>query len=145
MSRPAPEPPQETLGDRIARLRRAKGWSQRELAGRVGSKGSQLSKYERGAYDPRPDLLSRIAEELETTLDYLVTGRETKTQRDTRLRDLLPALESLPQEQRDNAVEFLTALVNAHRIFSLYEKRQAVRMPEARPGRRSGRSGKLSR
>ncbi|HWM90552.1 MAG TPA: helix-turn-helix transcriptional regulator [Thermoanaerobaculia bacterium] len=145
MSRPAPEPPQETLGDRIARLRRAKGWSQRELGSRTGSRGSQLSKYERGAYDPRPDLLSRIAEALETTLDYLVTGRETKTQRDARLRDLLPALENLPQEQRDNAVEFLTALINAHRIFSPYARRQASGVPEARSGRRSRKSGKLTR
>ena len=51
----------ETLGDRIARLRRSLGWSQAELAGRVGCKLTQVSKYERGAYEPRLATLILLA------------------------------------------------------------------------------------
>lgn len=144
-SRPTPEPPPEKLGDRMARLRRARGWNQRELGERTGATSAQISKYERGSHAPRPDVLGRIAEALETTIDYLVTGREAKTRRDTRLRDLLPALESLPQGQRDNLVEFLRALLHAYHVLSLQATRRANSEPEARSGRGPRKSGKLAR
>lgn len=43
----------ERLGDRIARLRRSLGWNQAELAARIGGKTTQISKYERGTYEPK--------------------------------------------------------------------------------------------
>jgi transcriptional regulator with XRE-family HTH domain len=109
----------------MARLRRAKGWSQPELGKRIGCNGGQISKLERGISAPRPDLLSRIAEALGTTADYLLTGREPGTGRDSRFRDLLPALESLPAEQRDNLVDVLNTLVNAQRVISRYQRSRA--------------------
>lgn len=104
----------ERLGDRIARLRRAKGWNQRELAARAGTKGSQISRFERGSYQPRLETLSQLAEALETTTDFLLTGREAKEERDARLRARLPVLESLPREFRNVLVEFLDIVLNTH-------------------------------
>jgi transcriptional regulator with XRE-family HTH domain len=43
----------ETLGDRIARLRRSLGWNQSELADRVSCRPNQISKFERGTYEPK--------------------------------------------------------------------------------------------
>lgn len=110
---------QERLGERIRRLRRLKRWSQGDLAGRVGTKGTLLSKYERGVYEPKPLLLGRIAEALETSTDFLITGQEPDTSRDARLRSLLPVLEQLPGELRGRLAELLESLVQAHHVFRL--------------------------
>lgn len=108
------EAPAESLGSRLVRLRRAKGWSQSELAARIGTKSNQISKFERETYQPGLETLSKLAEALETTTDFLLTGREPKEAHDARLRARLPLLENLPRELRDRVVEFLDTLLNAH-------------------------------
>lgn len=130
----------ESLGDRIARLRRAKGWNQKELADRIGAKPTQISKYERGTYLPRPDLLTRLGEALGVSLDYLMTGRTGEPRRDFRLRERVEALETLPENQRSNLVNFLDALLAAHQLLRRYQEllRQhgGALAPAARPGNR---------
>jgi transcriptional regulator with XRE-family HTH domain len=113
----------ESLGDRIARLRRTKGWNQQELADRVGARPTQISKYERGTYLPRPDLLPRLSEALGVSLDYLMTGRSgSEPRRDFRLRERVEALETLPEAQRNNLVAFLDALLAAHQLLRRYQE-----------------------
>lgn len=111
----------------MARLRRAKGWNQGELAEKAGTKSSQISKFERGTYQPRLETLAKLAEALECTTDFLVTGRQPKEARDTRLRARLPLLEGLPQELRNVFVEFLDALLNAHETIGRARKRRGMR------------------
>jgi transcriptional regulator with XRE-family HTH domain len=110
------------MGERIALLRRSKGWKQRELASRIRCTLPQVSKLERGLWMPRASLLLGVSQTFNVTTDYLLTGREPRNPDiDLRLRERLPALESLPLPQRDALVEFLDALVLAHRYagFSL--------------------------
>lgn len=99
------------LGRRIGELRRRKGWSQRDLATRVGTTAGLVGKYERGIYEPRASLVRRIAEELGATTDFLITGHEPGTVPDARLRRLLPVLEHLPGELRLLVAEFLECVV----------------------------------
>jgi transcriptional regulator with XRE-family HTH domain len=108
----------------MARLRRAKGWNQRELAERAGSKSTQISKFERGRYQPRLETLTKLAEAFESTTDFLLTGRHPEETRDTRLRARLPLLEGLPQELRDVFLEFLDALLNANETIGRARKRK---------------------
>ena|SRR5215210_4940530 len=125
----------ESLGDRIARLRRAKGWNQRELAARIGIQGPQVSKYERGTYLPRPDLLSRLAKALGVSPDYLMTGRIASERRqDFRIRERLDALEALPDAQRDNLVAFLDSLIAAHQLMRHYQELRRRASPKVRGG-----------
>jgi transcriptional regulator with XRE-family HTH domain len=113
----------ESLGSRIARLRREKGWNQKELADRVGAKPTQISKYERGIYLPRPDVLPKLGEALGVSLDYLMTGRSSgEPRRDFRLRERVEALETLPETQRSNLVAFLDALLAAHHLLRRYQE-----------------------
>lgn len=146
------DPAGERLGDRIARLRRAKGWNQRELAERVGTRGAQISKYERGTYVPRADILSRLGDSLGVSTDYLLTGRMPGApRRDLRLRERLEALEALPERQRDNLVGFLDSLLAAHQLLrrALRQTRPAAPArrprPPARPSRKKKASGRKSR
>lgn len=56
-----------TLGEYLQQIREHSGISIRELANRVGEHHSKLARLERDEIaHPKPDLLRRIAEELET-------------------------------------------------------------------------------
>ena len=62
------------LGIRIAILRISKGWSQAELARRIGVSASAVGMYEQGRREPSLSLLVRIAQEFGVTTDYLLMG-----------------------------------------------------------------------
>jgi transcriptional regulator with XRE-family HTH domain len=110
----------EALGERILQLRRRRDLSQADLASRVGSTPTQISKYERGAYEPKAELLARLAEALGTSTDFLITGREP----DSGLEALRPRLERLPAELRLGLVEFLDRLLHAHDLTSPSNQRR---------------------
>jgi transcriptional regulator with XRE-family HTH domain len=113
------DPTAESVGERIARLRRARGWKQKELATRIGSSLQQISKYERGRYTPRSEVVARLAEAFGVSADYLLTGRSPyQPQGDFRLRERLESLERLPAPMRDALVIFLDGLLNAYRLTS---------------------------
>ncbi len=57
---------------RIKELRRAKNLTSKELAARVGVAESTMSLYENGKREPDFETLGRIADILETDLDYLL-------------------------------------------------------------------------
>ena len=65
------------LGARIAALRRAKGWSQSELARRLQVSPSTVGMYEQGRREPAAEVLVAISELFGVTVDYLLTGRLT--------------------------------------------------------------------
>lgn len=61
-----------TAYKRITYRRNQIGMSQEELAFRVGTNQRQISRYERGENDPTGEVLSKIADILNTTVDYLL-------------------------------------------------------------------------
>lgn len=122
---PTSSSPSEALGHRIQILRRKRKWSQADLAARVDATRPQISRYESGSYEPRPEMLGRIAEALETTADFLITGRDPKTVHDSQLEALLPKLDRLPDELRGILVEVLESLLQIHQLTQL--RRRAER------------------
>lgn len=65
------------LGIRIALLRASRGWSQAELARRIGVSASAIGMYEQGRREPSLDLLVRLAREFDVTTDYLLMGEDS--------------------------------------------------------------------
>jgi transcriptional regulator with XRE-family HTH domain len=129
------------LGSRISQLRRAKGWNQGELGRRLGLKPAQISKFERGTYMPKTDVLPRLSEVLGVSSDYLLTGRSFgEPQRDYRIRDRLEALEALPEPQRNHLIDFLDALIAAHKLLRRYQETK-----EQRGGAEKGKGGRPAR
>lgn len=62
------------MGARIADLRKAASLSAARLAGGVGVAPGELAEIEKGMRWPGPVVLSRLAGELKTSLDWLVSG-----------------------------------------------------------------------
>ena len=66
------------VGIRTALLRISKGWSQAELARRIGVSASAIGMYEQGRREPSLDLVVRLAQEFGVTTDYLLMGEEQR-------------------------------------------------------------------
>lgn len=65
----------DTLGGRIARLRKEKGMTQLELADRMGVTDKAVSKWERDVSCPDIASMPRLAEVLGATVDELMQAR----------------------------------------------------------------------
>ena len=63
------------LGDRIALLRRGKGWSQNELARQLHISSSAVGMYEQGRREPSLKALLELAGAFGVSADYLLTGK----------------------------------------------------------------------
>ncbi len=101
------------LGARISELRNERGWTQRELGGRVGIPGSRLSRIETGQSDPLFRDLFGLRQVFGVPLDALVAGGSGggAPLADVRLRDLLRRIETTASpELRDALVTVLRAV-----------------------------------
>jgi transcriptional regulator with XRE-family HTH domain len=63
------------MGQKLARLRRAKGFSQFDLAVATGIPTGTIQGWEQGRRLPRLDALQKVAKALEVDLGTLVSGR----------------------------------------------------------------------
>ena len=70
------------LGPRIAALRREANLSQAELASRLGISASAMGMYEQGRREPSAETLIAISQQLNVSVDYLLTG-QAGTQRES--------------------------------------------------------------
>ncbi|MCY9529142.1 helix-turn-helix domain-containing protein [Paenibacillus alvei] len=61
-----------TLGARLKELRRRRGYTQDQMAEKLGMNRANFSNYERGVATPPSDILPTIADILDTTTDYLL-------------------------------------------------------------------------
>lgn len=66
-----------SLGERIIELRKAAGLSQYDLAGAMQVSRQAVSKWESDQTSPDAKNLIRLAEVLDTDIEYLTTGRRT--------------------------------------------------------------------
>lgn len=65
----------ETIGNRIAKFRKAKGMTQEELANQLGVSSQAVSKWENDASCPDISLLPQLCKVLGVTTDELLTGK----------------------------------------------------------------------
>jgi transcriptional regulator with XRE-family HTH domain len=68
-----------TLGERVAKEREKRGWSQQELAKRAGVRYETINRIENGKHaEPRIYVAVALAKALGTTVDYLVGMYESE-------------------------------------------------------------------
>lgn len=66
----------QKVGGQIAALRKSRGLTQNDLGERLGVSFQAVSKWERSEALPDTALLVELAEALETTVDFILTGGE---------------------------------------------------------------------
>ena len=93
------------MGMRIRQLRLSHGWSQTELARRVGVNKSVISFYELGARFPTYENLLRISDIFNVSTDYLIRGCDIAQMN----------VESLPDDQINALRTIIAALQNQYK------------------------------
>lgn len=92
----------ETIGNRIAKFRKAKGMTQEELASQLGVSSQAVSKWENDASCPDISLLPQLCKVLGVTTDQLLTGKNDE-------------VKMLPAEER-KSIDQLTLRVKVNSI-----------------------------
>jgi transcriptional regulator with XRE-family HTH domain len=111
------------ISDRIRQLRQERRWTQAELGDKVGVHQKQVSAYERGANIPSTEVLIKLAEVFNVSLDYLafeVKGQPARI--NIQDRDLLrrfEALDNLSEHDKALAKEMLDLLILKNQFKAL--------------------------
>jgi len=114
---PAPVPHgRESVGQRLARLRKERGFTQKELAAKTGLIQALISDYERDKLRLNAEMILRFATALEITTDELLQPVGPKPARKPSRRVLrrLEQIEALPSPQQSVLLKTIdTFLENA--------------------------------
>jgi len=114
--RTVPPPPDgDAFGNRLARLRKAAGFSQRDLAKEINISQRMIAYYEIQTAHPPTHLLHVFAKALGVSTDQLLGVEKVKEvkQKDSRLWRRFSQVEKLPPDQRKKIVDILDAFLKA--------------------------------
>jgi transcriptional regulator with XRE-family HTH domain len=87
----------ETIGQRLAQLRKKRGLTMIELATETGINQSQISLYENDQNLPSAQVVIKFAEAFETTTDFILLGSSPYDSEDERF---ITHYKSLPEEKK---------------------------------------------
>ncbi|ALO13866.1 Putative PBSX repressor [Salinivirga cyanobacteriivorans] len=107
------------IGERIIQLRKAKNWSQDELAKHVNASRIMIGKYERGDNAPSVEVLLKLAKAFGVSLDYLV-GEGVNAAFDKEMINRLENVENLPQEEKERIFHFIDLIIRDHKAGQAY-------------------------
>ena len=110
----------ESFGERLKRLRRERGFTQAELATRLGISRRNYIYYEAQGGSPSPELLVRIGDALRVSVDALA-GRHGKPDPHLpsyRLLRRLKKIEQLPLHDQKAVLRMIDMMVQARRKAS---------------------------
>ena len=110
------------VGQKIKALRKDRGWSQGELAEKVGIKAQNISRYEKGHVSPRDSTLAVFAEAFDVPLSEFtesLTPPEIPSL-DPEIAEYMRAIPTLSQKDQEAVKCILRALVTAKKAQSLF-------------------------
>lgn len=93
----------ETIGQRLARLRKERGYTQIELSNKTGLIQTLVSDYERGKLRLHAEMVIRFSKALDISADELLGINASKKNKDTsslRLLRRIKKIDSLPPSQQ---------------------------------------------
>jgi len=113
---PLPVRTDESVGDRLARLRKERGYTQVELAKKMGIVQALVSSYERERLRLHAEMVIRFAVALDVTTDELLGLEKPKSKGPVKSRRVLRRLqqiEKLPKRDQDALLRTIDAVLAA--------------------------------
>lgn len=110
---------EESFGNRLARLRKAAGFSQRDLAAEIGISQRMVAYYEKETRHPPTHILHLLASALGTSADALlgIGGDERAAKvKDSRLWRRFKQVEQLPPARRRQLTQIIDAFLERERL-----------------------------
>lgn len=95
-----------SLSERLKEARTKKGLSQSDLAKKVKLHYTQIGRYENKGAQPSADILSKLADALDVTTDYLMSGSQDEMAEgisDKELMTQFKRIAKLPKEKRPSS------------------------------------------
>lgn len=111
------------FAERLKNLRKKSGYSQKEFAELVNLHQVQYGRYERGDSRPYADTLTKIADALGVSTDYLLEGQEEDAivadMEDKELLRLFTEIEKLDPEVKEKVKYMLDAIITKNKVQQL--------------------------
>ncbi len=113
--------PRPKLGAHLMALRVNAGWSQEELAQRVGVPQQTIAFWEQTDKPPRSDILLKLADALDVSIQTLLTENgnavavKKKGGPNGKLRKIFEDASRLPRRQQEKIAEFVSAFINQYK------------------------------
>jgi transcriptional regulator with XRE-family HTH domain len=104
----------EMIGQRLARVRKERGFTQMELAERIGIIQSLVSSYENGVLKLSAEMAVRFARALEVSTDELLEPKKSKRSSVKPSRKVLRRLErieALPSHQQQTVLKTIDTML----------------------------------
>lgn len=108
----------KAFGSRLKQLRKQRHWQQKDLAAKVAIRFQLLNKYESGQHMPPAETLIALAEALDTTVDFLLTGNpvEDSPLANSNLFKRFKELEGFNEEDQATVIRVIDALIAKQRV-----------------------------
>lgn len=107
------------IGDKIIQLRKAKSWSQEDLAKQISSSRIMVGKYERNDNAPSIDVIVKLAKAFNVSVDYLL-GESLNASFDKEALCRLEEMEKLPGEEKQRIFHFIDLIVRDFKAKQAY-------------------------
>lgn len=108
------------FGDNMMLLRKKKGISQADLGKMIGTSGDVIGRYERGDITPSIEAVSKIADALEVSVDYLIGKTKMELDKDTLRR--FEDISSLSQENKNFVLNLIDMALRDFKTKKAYAK-----------------------
>ena len=109
-----------TFGEQLTTIRKRKGLSQSELGKAAGTSGDIIGKYERDEVKPSIEIVVKIADLLEVSIDFLTSRTTMELDKDT-LRRLVD-IEKLNEQEKECVLFALDAMLRDAKTRKAYAK-----------------------
>ncbi len=107
-----------TLGEHITTLRKRKGLSQAALGKSIGTSGDIIGRYEREVITPSIEVIIKIADALDVSLDYL--AGKISMELDKSALDRLEDISKMPEEEKRSIFKVIDALIRDYKAKAAY-------------------------
>jgi transcriptional regulator with XRE-family HTH domain len=107
------------IGERITSLRKAKSWSQDELAKVIESSRVMIGKYERGDNLPSIEVIVKLAKAFDVSVDFLL-GEGLNATYDKEMVKRLDELENLPAEEKKQIFHYMDLIIRDFKTKATY-------------------------
>jgi transcriptional regulator with XRE-family HTH domain len=109
-----------TIGEHIMLLRKQKGLSQADLGKTIGTSGDIVGRYERNIMSPSIEVIIKMADALEVSIDYLVG--KTTLQLDKTTLDRLEEIGKLNDDARQYILNHLDLMIRDFKTKKAYAR-----------------------
>jgi transcriptional regulator with XRE-family HTH domain len=107
------------IGERITQLRKAKNWSQDELAKAIEASRVMIGKYERGDNMPSIEVIARLAKTFGVSVDFLI-GEGMNASYDKEMVKRLDDMEHLPAQEKQRIFHYMDLIIRDYKTQQAY-------------------------